>query len=138
MNTIIFLGLVTIVIILEALTDVYTYLSWTKPTNKVYGVLAHSVQIVMMLVLVLVGYWLKSIIELSLYNGFVLLLTAGSLHLFLFDAFYNTFLGNSTVGSTSLWDRLITKLGLQKLGIVWVLIKGLLLFGSVVLLSNIM
>ena len=136
MNTIILLGFIILLILIEALTDSLTYKAWIKADNFVGG-LAHITQIIFILVAILLGYWLNNIIILSLYNILLLLLIAGCAHLFFFDLFYNMFTNNFKEGNTSFWDRLIIKIGINKLGIFWIIIKGLLLFGSTILLSNI-
>jgi len=92
----------------------------------------------MLLTGVLTGYWLKTVMDLTLINIGLLLLVAGTMHLFLFDPFYNTLLGGVKEGSTSYWDRLVTKLNLNKYPLVYNIVKGLLLFGSIILISNIL
>ena len=136
MNIIIFLGFLVLIVLLEAITDVLTYNAWNR-SSKSAGGWAHITQILMLLIAVLIGYWLKTIIDFTFYNIVILLLCASTFHLFFFDIFYNTLLGKITEGNTSFWDRLVIKFKINKIGIVWILIKGLLLFGSLVLLTNI-
>jgi hypothetical protein len=111
MNTIIFFGLLILVITLEACVDVFTYKSWTEKKQP-WGWMYHVVQIVYAITLLLFGYWLReSIYEPTIGSWLIILFAAGSVHIALFDRLYNFIMYKDVpTGSTSFWDVLKTKL----------------------------
>lgn len=136
MNTIILLALLITVIGFEALTDACNYLSWTKQKQP-YGYYYHGFQVILMFFLGLTGYWLKGVIDLTFIHLVSLFVLFSSFHLLLFDVIYNFLLSSDVPqGSTSLWDVLILKTGLNPNGLVWNLIKLILAFVSIIWVSN--
>jgi hypothetical protein len=139
MNTIIFFGLLILVITLEACVDVFTYKSWTEKKQP-WGWMYHVGQIVYAITLLLFGYWLReSIYEPTIGSWLIILFAAGSVHLALFDRFYNFIMYKDVpTGSTSFWDVLIAKIGIDPNGLLMIIVKLLACFISAILVAGVM
>ena len=114
MRTIKILGMIVLLLALEAFNDAAVYKSWVLSNN--WGFIAHITQIVLLLATFMFGimYALEEIAfckNKEIIINFVFLSMGYLLIRFgLFDLFYNEFSSNDSLGSTSLSDLLYKKL----------------------------
>jgi len=105
MTTIVLIFLVILLLFLEALTDGYTYLSWTTKESK-YGVYYHISQVGLLL-----GYYLLGKVSPEIMSWGTLYLAGGYIlmRFGIFDIFYNSITANTVQGTTSIFDKITGK-----------------------------
>lgn len=103
MDAIKIIGFFMLIIIIEAITDGTYYLSWVQSSKKIFGVLHHITQLLWIPIIFLFGhYYTYSIWDV---RTIYLIVTFAMFHFGFLDLFYNWITKNTTIGTTSFWDR---------------------------------